>query len=238
MSQPLPRTTPIDRRPTPRRARRRRSIRRCSRNMRCPLSARRSLDRVGPAGRREGALAADAFGQADGRYVEALMRRVAAPLPSRWLSIAAAARAGRAARHAGAASTARISPRSGRGCCCGWAKRSARARWCRASTTTNYTPKLYQVAMNTALATGDPARAVPDRRCRAAPRRTSAAGRWRRRCAPVCPAMPRAGEGADRPRRAAQRRDRDRPAARAEGGRRRRAAAAGGDDRMGRGRSS
>jgi hypothetical protein len=49
-----------------------------------PAFARRSLSRVGPAA----VAPADAFGRADGRYLETLMRRLAAPLPSRWLSIA------------------------------------------------------------------------------------------------------------------------------------------------------
>ncbi|RZM07984.1 MAG: hypothetical protein EOP68_12710, partial [Sphingomonas sp.] len=52
-----------------------------------PASARRSLDRVGPIGPGEGGLAADAFGDAEGPYLETLMRRLSAPLPSRWMSI-------------------------------------------------------------------------------------------------------------------------------------------------------
>jgi hypothetical protein len=51
-----------------------------------PAYARRSLDRVGLAS--DAALPTDAFGSADGRWLEGLMRRTAAPLPSRWLSIA------------------------------------------------------------------------------------------------------------------------------------------------------
>ena len=49
-----------------------------------PSFARRSLAQVGA----NDDFAADAFGAADGRYVETLMRRLSAPLPSRWLSIA------------------------------------------------------------------------------------------------------------------------------------------------------
>lgn len=52
-----------------------------------PASARRSLAVVGPAGPREGALGADVFAGADGRVAEVLMRRLSAPLPSRWMSI-------------------------------------------------------------------------------------------------------------------------------------------------------
>jgi hypothetical protein len=125
-----------------------------------PLSARRSLDRVGPAGEREGALAADAFGEADGRYVEALMRRVAAPLPSRWLSIAL--RRALVAQldtpsHVGgadfAAERAWLLLRMGEAV-------GARAV-VQSVDNADYTPKLYQVAMNTALATGDPAEMCP-----------------------------------------------------------------------------
>ncbi|MBN8840902.1 MAG: hypothetical protein J0I25_11950 [Sphingomonadales bacterium] len=53
-----------------------------------PAFARRSLSLVGPTGSTEGGLAPDAWGNADGRYLEILMRRLSAPLPSRWLSIA------------------------------------------------------------------------------------------------------------------------------------------------------
>ncbi|MGU3316846.1 hypothetical protein ACLBWH_14965 [Sphingomonas sp. M6A6_1c] len=125
-----------------------------------PLSARRSLDRVGPAGEREGALAADAFGQANGRYVEALMRRVAAPLPSRWLSIALrralVAQLDTPAEVNGAdfaAERAWLLLRMGEAV-------GARAV-VQSVDNAGYTPKLYQVAMNTALATGDPAELCP-----------------------------------------------------------------------------
>jgi hypothetical protein len=50
-----------------------------------PEFARRSLERVGPA---SAGFYPDAFGREDGRYLETLMRRLSAPLPSRWLSIA------------------------------------------------------------------------------------------------------------------------------------------------------
>lgn len=125
-----------------------------------PASARRSLSRVGPAGPREGALAADAFRGADGRYVEALMRRVAAPLPSRWLSIllrrTLVAELDTPARVNGAdfaAERAWLLLRMGEAV-------GARAV-VQSIDNANYTPKLYQVAMNTALATGDPAELCP-----------------------------------------------------------------------------
>ncbi|MBB3693490.1 hypothetical protein [Sphingomonas sp. BK580] len=49
-----------------------------------PAFARRSLAQLGPSD----SFAADAFAGSDGRYVERLMRRLSAPLPSRWLQIA------------------------------------------------------------------------------------------------------------------------------------------------------
>lgn len=53
-----------------------------------PAFARRSLALVGPTGTAEGGFARNAWGNADGRFLEVLMRRLSAPLPSRWLSIA------------------------------------------------------------------------------------------------------------------------------------------------------
>lgn len=53
-----------------------------------PPFARRSLASIGPVGGTEAALPPNAFGRTDGRYLETLMRRLSAPLPSRWLSIA------------------------------------------------------------------------------------------------------------------------------------------------------
>ena len=125
-----------------------------------PGFARRSLALVGPAGPREGALGADAFAGADGSYVEALMRRVAAPLPSRWLSIllrrALVARLATPDHVNGAdfaAERAWLLLRMGEAV-------GARAV-VQGVDNANYTPKLYQVAMNTALATGDPAQLCP-----------------------------------------------------------------------------
>jgi hypothetical protein len=52
-----------------------------------PARARRSLQFVGPLGLRNGGYGRQAFGDADGRYLEALMRRLDAPLASRWTHI-------------------------------------------------------------------------------------------------------------------------------------------------------
>ena len=125
-----------------------------------PFAARRSLAIVGPAGPREGGVAADSFGDADGQYLEALMRRVAAPLPSRWLSIAL---------RRTLASSLTTPPRvNGADFAAerGWLLlRMGEADAARAVVQSvdndKYTPKLYQVAMNAALATGDPAELCP-----------------------------------------------------------------------------
>lgn len=125
-----------------------------------PVAARRSLAIVGPAGPREGAMRADAFGNADGRFLEALMRRTAAPLPSRWLSIllrrALASSLSTPANVDGAdfaAERAWLLLRMGESI-------AARAV-VQGVDTANFTPKLFQVAMNSALATGDPAELCP-----------------------------------------------------------------------------
>lgn len=125
-----------------------------------PESARRSLETVGPVGVREGGLDADAFGEADGQYVETLMRRLTAPLPSRWMSIllrrALVSRVDTPARTNGAdfaAERAWLLLRMGESV-------AARAVT-QGVDTDNYTPKLYQVAMNASLATGDPAGLCP-----------------------------------------------------------------------------
>lgn len=125
-----------------------------------PDYARRSLDAVGPVGPREGGLDADLFAQADGHFAEALMRRIAAPLPSRWMSILLRrALATRVATPAGvdgadfAAERAWLLLRMGE---------SVAARAVVQSVDTeDYTPKLFQVAMSAELASGDPAGLCP-----------------------------------------------------------------------------
>ncbi|SFP61915.1 hypothetical protein [Sphingomonas rubra] len=121
-----------------------------------PVFARRSLAVVGTGGEIE----ADAFGRADGRYLEALMRRTAAPLPSRWLSIAlrrllvSRLDTPRGLHGADfAAERAWLLLRMGESV-------AARAV-VQGVDNANYTPKLYQVAANAWLATGDPAGMCP-----------------------------------------------------------------------------
>ncbi|WP_375393778.1 hypothetical protein [uncultured Sphingomonas sp.] len=125
-----------------------------------PSFARRSLARVGSIGTGDGGLPSDAFGAADGPYLERLMRTLDVPLPSRWMSIllrralVSAVDTPQGANGADfAAERAWLLLRMGESL-------SARAV-VQDVDTSNYTPKLYQVAMNTALATGDPAQLCP-----------------------------------------------------------------------------
>ena len=125
-----------------------------------PASARRSLAVVGPAGPREGALGADVFAGADGRVAEVLMRRLSAPLPSRWMSIllrrtlAAHMETPRGVNGADfAAERAWLLLRMGEAQVARAVVQSVDAG--------NYTPKLYQVAINALLASSDPAGLCP-----------------------------------------------------------------------------
>ena len=125
-----------------------------------PAFARRSLAEVGALGSAEGGLPLDAFGDADGGYVEGMMRRIAAPVPSRWLSITLRrALLSRVATPRGlngadfAAERAWLLLRMGESA-------SARAIT-QAIDTDRTTPKLRQVAMQAALATGDPGGLCP-----------------------------------------------------------------------------
>ncbi|WP_322963665.1 hypothetical protein [Sphingomonas fuzhouensis] len=125
-----------------------------------PASARRSLAVVGPAGPREGALDQNVFAGVDGRFAEVLMRRLSAPLPSRWTSILL--RRALAARM--------VTPRGVNGADFAAERawlllRMGEAEVARAVVQSvdpaNYTPKLYQVAMNALLASSDPAGLCP-----------------------------------------------------------------------------
>jgi len=125
-----------------------------------PLAARRSLVLNGPATERDGGVSPTAFAGADGRFVERLMRRVDAPLPSRWLSILLRRTlASRLATPRGvggadfAAERAWLLLRMG--------EAAAARAVVQGVDTADYTPKLYQVAMNALLAAGDPAGLCP-----------------------------------------------------------------------------
>jgi hypothetical protein len=121
-----------------------------------PSFARRSLDSVGPVTMLDGGLPADAFGRADGRWLEQLMRRADAPLASRWLQIALrralVSRLDTPANVGGAdfaAERAWLLLRMG--------EADAARDVVQAVDERDYTPKLYQIAMQAALATADPA---------------------------------------------------------------------------------
>lgn len=123
-----------------------------------PDYARRSLDRVGLSG--DDALPANAFGRADGRFLEALMRRTHAPVASRWLSIllrrtlmSAVDTPGRVGGADFAAERAWLLLRMGE---------AAGARAVVQSVDADRaTPKLMQIGMQAALATGDPEAMCP-----------------------------------------------------------------------------
>ncbi|WP_241488423.1 hypothetical protein [Sphingomonas sanguinis] len=125
-----------------------------------PASARRSLALVGPAGPGEGALDQNVFAGADGRVAETLMRRLSAPLPSRWASILLRRTlASRMTTPRGVNGADFAAERA-------WLLlRMGEAQVARAVVQSvdpgNYTPKLYQVAMNALLAASDPAGLCP-----------------------------------------------------------------------------
>ncbi len=125
-----------------------------------PVFARRSLARIGAATEADGGLRADAFGRADGRTIERLMRRASVPLPSRWLSIILRRMlVSRLDTPDGlngadfAAERAWLLLRMGESI-------SARAL-VQSVDNADYTPKLYEVAMNAWLASSDPAGMCP-----------------------------------------------------------------------------
>lgn len=125
-----------------------------------PDFARRSLAQIGTVGPDAGGLSARAFARSDGLMVERLMRRLDAPLPSRWLSIALrralVSRVDTPARVNGAdfaAERAWLLLRMG--------EADAARAVVQAVDVADYTPKLFQVAMQAMLATGDPAGLCP-----------------------------------------------------------------------------
>jgi hypothetical protein len=121
-----------------------------------PEDLRRSLDRVGLMTPADGALPPNAFGKTDGRFLSTLLSRTNAPLASRWAQILL---------RRTLLSPSDIPPGIGGA---DWvAERAwlllrmgeadmARALIARVDAV-NFTPRLYEVAMQAALATGDPA---------------------------------------------------------------------------------
>jgi hypothetical protein len=125
-----------------------------------PDYARRSLASVGPVGVDGGGLTPRAFGNADGRYLESLMRNLDTPIASRWLAIALRrALVSRVDTPRGvngadfAAERAWLLLRLGE---------SVSARSVVQSVDgIDYTPKLYEIAMQAMLATADPGGLCP-----------------------------------------------------------------------------
>ena len=125
-----------------------------------PSYARRSTAVVGVVGTPEGGLGPRAFGAANGRFLQTLMRKMNAPVPSRWMSIglrqALASKVNTPAGLNGAdfaAERAWLLVRMGESVV-------ARAM-VEAVDPDRYTPKMFQVAMQAALASGDPATICP-----------------------------------------------------------------------------
>ena len=125
-----------------------------------PDYARRSLTRIGAAGPADGAMGPRAFGRADGRFLEMLMRRVKAPIASRWVSIALRrALLARVDTPRGVNGADFVAERS-------WlltrmGESVAARAMAQAVDNEDYTPKLFEAAMQAALATGDPAALCP-----------------------------------------------------------------------------
>jgi hypothetical protein len=125
-----------------------------------PAGVRRSTARVGLLSSDSGGLGEEAFGAADGKYLSALLRKTRAPLASRWASILL-----RRALLSDAAT-----PRGVNGS--DW---SAERAWLllrmgeadaarmlvQSVDVDQYTPKMFQIAMQSALATADPAALCP-----------------------------------------------------------------------------
>lgn len=125
-----------------------------------PSYARRSTAMVGVVGLPESGFGPRAFGFADGRFLQTLMRKMNAPVPSRWMSIGLRqALASKVMTPTGlngadfAAERAWLLVRMGESVV-------ARAM-VEAVDPDRYTPKMYQVAMQAALASGDPATICP-----------------------------------------------------------------------------
>lgn len=124
-----------------------------------PDEARRPIDPVGPLTNGSGGLGDNAWGD-NGRFLSSLMRRVDAPLPSRWASILLRrALLTRAPAPAGVNPVDWVAERA-------WLLlRMGEADGARmlvqAVDVDKFTPKMFSVAVQTALATADPAALCP-----------------------------------------------------------------------------
>jgi hypothetical protein len=121
-----------------------------------PPEAQRSLDRVGLTTPADGGLPATAFGRTDGGFLGTLLNRTDAPLASRWVSILLRrALLSQTDIPAGIGGADWVAERASLLLRMGEAD-MARALIARVDAA-NFTPRLYDVAMQAALATGDPA---------------------------------------------------------------------------------
>lgn len=125
-----------------------------------PEDARRSPVIVGTLSETDGGFPVDAFGNANGRFLSSLMRRTDAPLPSRWAHIALRrVLLSRIAAPAGVDPADWVAERA-------WLLlRMGEADGARLLVqgvdVADFTPKMYDVAVQTALATADPAALCP-----------------------------------------------------------------------------
>ena len=125
-----------------------------------PPQARRSLNDVGLVDPEDGGLPTNAFGGASGLFLTTLMRGIDAPLASRWATILLRrALVSRSEIPGGIAGADWVAERAWLLLRMGDAE-NARALVARVDTE-NFTPRLYAVAMQAALATGDPAALCP-----------------------------------------------------------------------------
>ena len=125
-----------------------------------PDYARRPTDVVGVIGPGEWGLDIDGFGAANGQFLSTLMRRLDAPLPSRWMSIAL-----RRSLMSRVKAPANVNPvdfiaerawlllRMG--------EADAARMLVQSVDVDQFTPKMFQIAVQTALATADPAALCP-----------------------------------------------------------------------------
>ncbi len=121
-----------------------------------PAGARRSTEQVGILGPNDGDMGAQAFGQENGRYLSFLLRKTRAPIASRWASILLRrALLSRVETPHGVRGADWIAERAWLLLRMGEAE-SARAL-VQAVDIEQYTPKMFQVAMQSALASADPA---------------------------------------------------------------------------------
>jgi hypothetical protein len=125
-----------------------------------PEASRRPVDVVGPLTETNWGLGAGAFGNANGRFLAALMGRVDAPLPSRWESmLLRRALLSRVAAPPGVDAVDWVAERA-------WllvrmGEADAARMLVQSIDVDRYTPRMFTVAVQVALATADPAALCP-----------------------------------------------------------------------------